>query len=533
MTADELISILLKNRGLDSPGLVEAFFHPPNPLDIPLSVVGLSESAVSSAISVINQQLTTNNSIAIYGDYDVDGICSTAIIWETLYGFTKSVFPYIPHRREEGYGLTKTGIDRCLEKGARLIIVVDSGIVAGKAVDYCHSRGCQIIIIDHHEAGSEIPRADAILHTTQTSAAGISWFFIREFLKNRESSFLNHESELLTFAAISVICDLVPLLGINRSLAKWGLSQLNATARPGLLALFSEAGLSPGGIGAYEVGFVIGPRLNAMGRLGHALDSLRLLCTTDSQKAADLAKLLADTNRHRQELTQKSADHALAQFDPLNLPGILMVADSQYDEGIVGLIASKLVEKYYRPAIAVSVGAEVSKASARSVTGFHITEFLRQFPDILTSVGGHSMAAGFSVPTAKLNELKSRIIEISRTAVPDRVLVRNQRIDAQIPAELLGLDLYLRLSDFAPFGLGNPRPVLMSFGMPVNFARRIGTGARHLRFNASGLEAIYFNAPAGLENDLTAADLTYQLDSHTWNGRTNLQLIIRELKSAV
>ena len=324
----------------------------------------------------------------------------------------------------------------------------------------------------------------------------------------------------------------MPLTDVNRSLVKFGLEQLNITSRPGLLALISQSGIIPGQIGPYEVGFIIGPRLNAMGRLEHAIDSLRLLCTTDVVRAHKLAATLGETNRLRQDMTQKSADHAISLFAGQNLPRLLIAADPDYDEGIIGLVAARLVEKYFRPAIAVSVGREKSKASARSVPGFHITGFLRQFTSLFESVGGHEMAAGFTFQTAKLDEVKTRLLKQAGKTITPEILIKNQRIDAVVPVDILDWDLCTALEQFAPFGIGNPRPVFKSLKIPVTNLKRVGQTARHLKFSAGGIEAIFFNAPDNIERKLTAADLVYNFNPHVYQGTASIQLVIKDLKSA-
>ena len=525
MLKDELISALLVQKGLVTPDQVNGFLRPLHPLDIAPSRLSLSKQGITRAKKLVDRHISAGHPIAVYGDYDVDGICATAIVWEALYPLSRHVFPHIPDRREEGYGLSNAGIDHCLAKGAKLIIVLDSGIVAGSEIKYCQSRGCDILVIDHHQPESTPPRPTALIHSTATSAAGLAWFFAREFQKKPDS-------ESLSLVAISVICDLVPLIGVNRSLAKFGLEELNKTTRPGLLALVSQSGITPGQIGPYEVGFIIGPRLNAMGRLEHAIDSLRLLCTTDVVRAQKLAATLGETNCLRQEMTQKSSDHAISLFAENNLPRLLIAADPDYDEGIIGLVAARLVEKYFRPAIAVSIGREISKASARSVPGFHITEFLRQFTSLFESVGGHEMAAGFTFPTAKLDEVKTRLLKQAGKAITPEILVKNQRIDAVVPLGVLDWDLCISLEQFAPFGIGNPRPVFRSVNIPVTNLKRVGQTAKHLKFSAGGIEAIFFNAPDNIERKLTAADLVYHLNPHIYQGTASIQLVIKDLKSA-
>jgi len=548
MSQEEIIKLLLKNRGLEKKKDIDAFFHPPHPHTFTYTQIGLDQKKIAQAIDLIHKHQTNNHPIAIYGDYDVDGITATAILWETIYTQYKGVFPHIPHRRDEGYGLSQKGIDHCLSQGAKLIITVDNGIVANEQVDYCRKKDCEIIIIDHHEPESTPPPANVILHSTATSAAGLAWFFAREFektfpsLRLRKGLGVSYLESQLELVAISVICDLVPLFGINRSFAKFGLEELNQTKRPGLLALFNTAGLLPSPeirrgargevINSYHVGFIIGPRLNAAGRLEHALDSLRLLCTTDSIRARDLAAHLNQVNQLRQDKTKVSSDLAVSEFSPEALPKLLISASPDYDEGVIGLIASKLVEAYHRPAIAISIGQEVCKGSARSLPGFHITDHLRTFSKTLSAVGGHSMAAGFSVSTAKLDKFIKESVSLAQDAIPDEILVKSLRVDADISTSILNLDFYLRLEQFAPFGLANPRPVFKSQAVPVSNFHRIGSDYRHLKFLAGGLEAIYFSAPPGVESAMTTADIVYSLDLNVFNNRETLQLIIKQLLQA-
>src|SRR3989344_2919949 len=365
MTEPQIIQKILENRGLKTKKQIDQFFHPTHPTDLP------SPFDSTKAVKLINAHIKKGHKIFIYGDYDVDGIFATAILWETLYSQYKNVFPHIPHRRSEGYGLSTAGIDHCLQQGAKLIITVDNGIVANDQVKYCRDHDCDIIIIDHHEVGDSLPDANVILHSTSTCATGLTWFFCRDFVlschpdqaKRAEGSLDFARDDKLSLVALATICDIVPLLGINRSFVKYGLEELNHTTRPGLLALFDEASLSasPPALSAYQVGFVIGPRLNAMGRLEHALDSLRLLCTKDPGKAHQLAAHLGEVNRARQELTEASVSHAFDQMKNDQMPNLIVASDQSYDEGIVGLIAAKLAEKYHRPAIAISIGETSSK----------------------------------------------------------------------------------------------------------------------------------------------------------------------------
>jgi len=507
MDIDSVSKKLLKNRGLITDKQIQDFFSPIQPQDIK------SPFDSSPAIELINLHIKAGNAIAIYGDYDVDGICSTAILWETLHKNYANVFPHIPHRESEGYGLSIKGMDACLEKGAKLIIAVDNGIVAIKEAEYCRAHNCDLIIIDHHEKTDKLPDANVILHSIETCAAGLSWFFCRDYL--------SPNIEHLALTAIAVICDMVPLLGINRSFAKYGLQELNQTTRVGLLALYKEASITA--VTPYEVGFMIGPRINAMGRLEHAIDSLRLLCTNAPGRAEELAIILGSTNKARQDLTTASVNHALISVDTAY--DILMVADPSYPAGIIGLIASKLTEKYHRPAIAISVGEKESKASARSVIGFHITDHIHSADHLLLGAGGHAMAAGFTVETAKILELTKFLQNVK---IPSELLVKQSRVDAEISLDLVSLELWQEIQKFAPFGLGNPTPVFETKKVIVDNVKKMGKTFQHSKLQIGNLEAVAFNITEIPNNPI---DLIYSLDKNTWNGNSKLQLLVKSIKS--
>ncbi|KKU02995.1 MAG: Single-strand DNA-specific exonuclease [Candidatus Amesbacteria bacterium GW2011_GWB1_47_26] len=507
----DIIKTLLANRGLKTKKQITEFFHPTRPEDL--------ESPFDSkpAIRLIKSHIKKGHKIAIYGDYDVDGICSTAIAWETLYSQYKNVFPHIPHRESEGYGLSIKGIDHCLAEGAKLIIAVDNGIVAHAQIKYCRDKKCDIIIIDHHETNDQRLKANCVLHSTSSCAAGLTWLFCRDYLAP--------STEHLALVAIATICDIVPLLGPNRSFAKYGLEELNHTTRPGLLALFEEAKLGVRYlITPYHVGFIIGPRLNAAGRLEHAIDSLRLLCTKDPSRAIQLAKQLGDTNRARQDTTLSAVTHALSEITESSL---IVAADKSYHPGVIGLVAAKLVEKYYRPAIAISIGEQESKGSARSIPGFHITEHLRTVSHLLVDVGGHAMAAGFTITNDNLPKLLKKL---NQTKIDPKLLVKKQRIDAEISLTAIDQELMARLKEFEPFGLSNPIPVFSTFKVEISDIRRLGKDNQHLKFKAGDLEAIWFNAPGTWPLAPSTCDLVYQIAEDTWNGQSKLQLLIKDVR---
>ena len=494
---------ILTLRGISNP---DEFFNPPHPKDIKYPFDS------QPAIELIKKHIAFNNKIAIYGDYDVDGICATAILWEALYSNYKNVFPHIPHRELEGYGLSIKGIDHCLSQNAKLIITVDNGIVAHDQIEYIKNKSCDVIIIDHHEPDKKLPNANVVLHSTECCAAGLVWFFSRDYLNKNIS---------LELATIATICDLVPLLKINRSFVKHGLQELQKTKRVGLQALISEVSINK--IGVYEIGYIIGPRINAMGRLEHAIDSLRLLCTHKLDQAAQLAKLLGETNKIRQDETKTAVDHALGMLDENNLPDLIVVSDTGYHQGVIGLIAGKLTEKYHRPSIAISIGETESKASCRSISGFHITDYLRKFDKLLTAVGGHAMAAGFTVSNNKLPKL---LKSLSKTKIDPKLLKKTQRVDLEIPLESISQDLYDRLQTLSPFGLGNPSPVFKSTNVQISNVKLVGKNGAHMKLKVGELEAIWFNAKNVSEG---LADVVYQPEINEFNGNSVLQLNVRDI----
>src|SRR3972149_1029629 len=314
---EDIVDILLENRGIKTKKQKEEFFNPTPPEKISIKSLNIKEKELSKAIKRIKNAVVKGEDIVIYGDYDADGICATAILWETLYSLTKSVKPYIPNRFEEGYGINAKSIEniKVQNPNVKLIMTVDNGIVANKAVDAANKLGIDVIISDHHQIGKKLPKAYSIIHTDKISGSGIAWILSRELNKKLIT---NHQSLItnLELAAIGTIADQLPIIGPNRSFAKYGLEALNLTQRPGLLALFEEAGLTLQGrtlqhvMGTYDVNFVIAPRINAMGRMEHAIDSLRLLCTKNIEKARELAQILGRTNRERQRVVDEVVLHA-------------------------------------------------------------------------------------------------------------------------------------------------------------------------------------------------------------------------------
>jgi len=553
-----IIDLLIKSRGLTTKSAIKDFLGPSHPRDLSLKDVGLQPSALKAAATRINQAITTGQTIVVYGDYDADGISATAILWLTLHALGAKAYPFIPDRQRHGYGLSLKGIQEildsspskpyCLTPKSSLIITVDNGIVAHEAATFIKDQGFDLIITDHHQPSDTLPPADVLVHSTQICGAGVAWFLSRQLLES-SSAKLSADS-LLDLVAIGTIADLMPMIGVNRALAKHGLVTLSKSQRPGLLALKTEAGITDQHLSAYHVGFIIGPRINAMGRLEHGMDALRLLCTTNSQKATDLAQLLGDTNRSRQDLTSEMTDMADQIYR--SIPGatdnkIIIIDHQEFHEGVIGLIAGKLTETYSKPSIVISRGEEVSKASARSIKDVNIIELIRTAQSHLINAGGHPGAAGFTIQTSKIDIFRQTLITTANTTIDPSLLQPSLEIDCQVDLSDLDLDLYDRLQTFEPFGIGNPRPVFATTAQ-ITELRTVGRDYQHLKLKLTpfkgqslkgqhqstskqNIDAIGFNLAAanqGLKpGDIT--NLAFKLDKNEWNGHTNAQLIINDI----
>lgn len=518
----DIIAVLLENRGLTTKKEVSEFLSPPKPDTLTAADVGIDATDLRRAVARIKKAITNKESIVVYADYDADGITAGAIMWETLHRLGATVMPYIPHRVEEGYGLSTKDIDAVRSQyDPSLIITVDHGITAVDKVSYAKKLGIDVIVTDHHVKPDKLPEC-TIVHTVELCGAGVSWFLAHQL----------GEADI-SLATIGTIADLVPLNGANRSIVKYGLSVLRKTDRVGLRALLSDAGIRPADISVYDVSHVLAPRLNAMGRLTHAMDALRLLCTNNVDRAGLLAKELGITNKERQQLTTETSLHARGIVSSKDaLPTLLFVAHETYNQGVIGLVAGKLVEEYYRPAIVVAQGPEFSKASARSIHGFNIVEAIRKFKDLLVDVGGHPMAAGFTVETKKMDELKNRLEAYAQSHITEEMLKRVLRIDMEIPLSMVSEDLWHKLRDFEPFGLGSPEPVFATRGVTVADARLIGADGKHLKMRIGNLEAVAFGMGKLYPKVMlgTPIDIAYTIDMNVWNGTRKLQLKIKDIE---
>lgn len=533
---DDFIRILLQNRGLHTQHAIEKFINP-SFSDLTLDFVGIDKQQVAKTIARLKDAIVKQEQIIIYGDYDVDGITSSAILWETLHhSLGAKVMPYIPHRVEEGYGLSLQGIENVLLKypETKIIITVDNGIVAHAAVDFANSKELDVIITDHHVASDVLPTAFSIVHTTKLCGAGVAYMLSQELKKTFG---VIDGDDLLELATLGTIADLVPLQDGNRIIVKYGLPNLRMTKRLGLSALFEEAGITRDSLDVYDIGHIIAPRLNATGRMASAMDSLRLLCTHDRERASELASLLGVTNKERQSVMIDATKHAIDTIKNGNAPvkKILIAVHDEYPEGVIGLVAGRIVEEFYRPAIVISKGEKHSKGSVRSINGFNIIEFLRNSSEFFVNVGGHPMAAGFTIETDKIAAMQEALERLAE-AMDDGILIRTIKVDCEIPLAVVTERFYTALRQLSPFGMANAEPTFVSRGLTIGDMRVLGKEGRHLRLSLSGpnavMEAIAFGM-GELAKELHIGDMidvVYTVDENNWNGRKKLQLKVKDLK---
>ncbi len=514
-SSDELEEQLLFNRGILTDKEREQFFHP----RISDFASDLQIPGILKAIERISQAIKNEELIVIYGDYDVDGICASAILYKALTSIGAKVLPYIPHREREGYGLSRTGLEFARDAGATVVITVDNGIVAISQAVFAKELGLNLIITDHHIPGEKKPDAYEIVHSIKMCGAAVAWCLIKDEIDKKLSE------ELLQFVAIATVCDLLPLIGLGRAFVFEGLKILKRTSNPGLLALMDQSAVNPEDIGSFEIGYIIGPRLNAMGRLEHAIDSLRLICTKDPLKAKRLAKLLGETNATRQKMTIEALEQAKLLVNTEKKLHVL--ASKEWSAGIIGLVAGRVCEEYYCPAIAISVGEEVSKGSARSIDGINIVEVIRQQQDILIDVGGHPGAAGFSIFSKHIEEFRQRLEKFALD-LPERERVIE--IEAEIESKKLSKNLVTEIQKFEPFGLKNRKPVFATRNMQLSDLRTVGEG-KHMKGKADGLDFIAFGmgelATTLKPGQMT--DMAYNLEIDTYNGNEKLQLKIKDV----
>ncbi len=477
----DLVYRILRARGLTDTDMT-AF------LEARPTVAGPPMLDLDRAVARIRRALAARERIVVYGDYDVDGIAGTAILVRAFRQFGVAVAAYIPDRYEEGYGLNAQALTKLAEDGAKLVISVDCGVTAVREASLAKQLGVDLIITDHHHPPEQLPEPFALINPRrpgdpspdkELAGAGVALVLARALLG--DINYALHEDELVQLCALATVADVVPLRAQNRALTRQGLDALNRSPIVGVRALADRAGIKVGRITSSDIGYGLGPRLNAAGRIADATEALRLLLTEEAEEARTLADKLEERNTERQRLTAVVIKGARERAGERPEAWMTVVSDAGWTAGIVGLAASRLVEDHGRPAAVIAVDGEEGKGSCRSISAVHIAEALAECSDLLTKHGGHAMAAGFSVPAARIPELTERLDEIVRRRLGGIRPVPTITVDAEIQPELLTPRLALDLAALEPCGAGNPRPHLLLRDVKVSGIRQVGVDADHLR----------------------------------------------------
>jgi single-stranded-DNA-specific exonuclease len=440
------------------------------------------------AVGRLRRALAARERIVVYGDYDVDGITGSAILVRAFRQLGVVVRAYIPDRYEEGYGLNPQAIRKLAADGTNVIVSVDCGVTAVRESALAAELGVDLIVTDHHHPPADLPKPYALVNPRrpgdpsidkELAGAGVALTLARTLLG--ELGYAMREEELLQLVALATVADVVPLRGANRALVRRGLDALNRAPMVGVRALVERAGLKLGRVNASDIGYVLGPRLNAAGRIADAEEALRLLLTEDADEAKGLADALEQRNTERQELTRQVVKAARERSAERPEAWATVVADPEWPAGIVGLAASRLVEDHGRPAIVIALSGEEGKGSCRSISSVHIAEALDECDDLLIKHGGHAMAAGFSVARDLIPAFIERLDDVVRRRLGGVRPVPTLRVDAEIEPEALTARLALELADLEPCGSGNPRPRLLVRNVRVHGIRQVGADADHLR----------------------------------------------------
>ncbi len=528
-SVDSLVKLLLKNRGLKIKNL-SSFINPPPVSSLPPSAFSLSAAQLKKAVFRLQKAIKAKENILIYGDYDADGITATAILWLALHSLSASVTPFIPHRQTDGYGLKSKSLAR-LSKQKKLkfdlIITLDNGISAQKEIKKLPAS-TDLIIVDHHLASQTLPKAFAILHSTLTSASVLSWLL--------SSRLVSHPD--LGLAAIGLVADCLPLVGLNRSVVFHGLNFL--AFHPS----FAISALNPPSLGkklsASDLAFNIAPQINAVGRLSDPTDALRLLCAQNSRQANFYARKLSACNQDRQSL-QKKAINLAGDLSPSPSQKIIISKSSRYHLGVIGLLAGFLTQKYNLPSIVISRQASEAKGSCRSVPGFDIISALRTFSSLFIDLGGHAAAAGFTIPSKNISILEKKITALAQKKLKNIDLTPAFTVDATADLSALKISLIKAINQLQPFGMGNPTPLFFLPNLKVLSKKLLGADSNHLKLilddpQTAKIEQSPATAIAFKKGHLDAkitpgclVDLIASFELNTWNGRTTPQLVVKEI----
>jgi single-stranded-DNA-specific exonuclease len=539
---NEMLARTLINRGIENIEEANRFVKADlNDLYDPYLLSDM-EKAVDRILAAIEE----NERICIYGDYDVDGVTSTALCINTLRRLDADVVHYIPVRAEEGYGLNDDAVAHIAEMGVNLIVTVDCGIRSVDVVETVKQSGMEIIITDHHECGEQLPDALAVVNPhrqdngypfKELAGVGVAFKLMQAVTDSIGYSELLYE--VLDIAAIGTIADVVPLLDENRIIVKNGLERLMNTNNIGLKALIDVSGLKDKQISSYNIAFVIAPRINAAGRLADASRCVELLTTEDEALAYEIAEELERENGERQRIEAAILEQAITklttEYDLENCR-IIVLDHSDWHPGVIGIVASRIVDQFSKPAILIARGDEIGKGSARSMSGFNLYEAMSKCSDLFEKFGGHEMAAGLSIKPENIDVLRKRINDIAGEMLQEKELLPEILVDYKLEHKDINLQTAKLLKNLEPFGMGNPNPNFVCRNLEVLDRKLVGTSGKHLSLNlydgSNSVKAIAFNM-GNLYNVLSSCkkiDIICCMDINQWNNNETVQLIIKDIK---
>jgi single-stranded-DNA-specific exonuclease len=533
-----LIRQLLYNRGITQPSDIETFLAADERLrGDPNILPGIHE-----AVTRLYRALLSREKIAIYGDFDADGITATALLVQGLSMLDCDAIPYIPNRINEGYGLNLMALETLQKQGVSLVVTVDCGITAVSEIKKASRTGLDIIVTDHHVPPDDIPSAAAVIDpklpgseypTSELAGVGVAMKLLEALFTGLGKA--DKLEEVIDLVALGTVADMVPLLGENRYLVKQGLRILNNSPRLGVQEIINQTGLDASNINSTSISWTIAPRLNAAGRIGDAMNSYRLLMTDSVEEARRLAGWLEQKNLERQKLTSRALERAREQvITQVNQP-LLIASDPGYSAGIIGLVAGRLTEEYYKPVIVIRTGDRYCGGSSRSIPEFNMIEALSKCSHLLTRFGGHSRAAGLSLYTGNLPQLKQALVEIAAEELEGVDLRPKIDIDAETALPDLGGDTYSTIQKMAPFGQGNPMPTFLSRRVEVISSSTMGSDGSHLRMRVKQGSMLFDAVGFGLGNCINEVsnyiDIAYNLELDHWNGQSKLRLNILDFES--
>ncbi len=533
---------ILVNRGIDCVETAREFLYPSlDHLIDPFEMLDMDR-----AVTRIWEAVEAGEKIMIHGDYDVDGVTGTSVLVRSIRHLGAEVTFYIPNRLDEGYGISKEAIDACCERGVTLLVSVDCGITAVVETEYGRLRGVDVIITDHHQPG-ELPQAAAVVNPKRPDCTypfkelpGVALAFkLADALYRHRNLDLGPVYENLDLVALGCAADIVPLVDENRILVAHGLREIKKTRNPGLRALLRKLNLDGRTLGTGQLIFVLAPRINALGRMGSALDAVTMLTTDDADRAMEIAGLLEDQNQRRRQVDERMYREAIDLVDQevdLENDRAIVLASDDWHPGVIGIVASRIAERVHLPTVLISMDGSSGKGSARSIPGFDLFGALAKCRCHLTSFGGHKYAAGLSVEKTQLPEFRGALLEAVGEMLDQEDLIPKLEIDDEITLNQIDTKLINILKRFGPFGPQNTRPIMMSREVEV-VGNPAVVGRNHIRFKArqkgSVFDCIGYNL-GHLIYRLTPGesnlDMAYVIEENEWRGRTDIQLRLRDLR---